>query len=161
MCTCLCMLKASLKCYSSDAFYTLFFETKHLTGLELTKWEKLTGQWTPEIHLFPLPQHWKQKCIPPCLAFFLWMGFQNQTLILIPDFSHWTVSLVHSLPLKISEKLNFTCVCTQMCVCRNNSMSVENRGQPVGAGTLFLVCGSWVSNPGHRASDFAESSYRF
>lgn len=48
-----------------------FIETGFLKDLELTKQARLASQWVPRIQLSLPPQHWYNKLVPLCPAFYL------------------------------------------------------------------------------------------
>lgn len=50
----------------------------------------LAGHWVPGILLFPSPLCWDCKCVPPCLAFYVFAG----NPVVYKYFLEWTVSLV-------------------------------------------------------------------
>lgn len=59
---------------------TLFFETKSLTGLQLTM--RLGWPRGPQVYLSLPPQLWDYKCLPPKLDFSHELGNQTQVLVL-------------------------------------------------------------------------------
>lgn len=63
----------SLRCHPPVHHFFFVRDWNLLTGLELIKWLRVTGQWAPRMCLLLPPQHWGYKCGPLQPVFFTWL----------------------------------------------------------------------------------------